>query len=65
MPMLVSAILQAVGQLGSVTTILIFVMIIFGILGQGMFQGALHYHCIARRVQALPCQSAAVAAEVA
>lgn len=46
MPVLVSTILQAIGQLGSVMAILGFVMIIFGILGQGMFQGVLHYRCM-------------------
>ena len=46
MPVLVTTILCAVGQLGSVLSILGFVTIIFGILGEGMFEGVLHYHCV-------------------
>ena len=45
MPLLVSAVIRACSQLGSALAILGFMMIIFGILGQGIFQGYLHYHC--------------------
>ena len=45
MPMLVSTILQAIRNLASVMMILIFSFVVFGIVGQGMFQGALHYRC--------------------
>ena len=42
---LVTSITQAVAQLGSVLAILGFLLLIFGILGVGLFQGSLHYHC--------------------
>ena len=50
------------GQLGSVMAILGFVTIIFGILGQGMFEGALHYHCVDPTDPAMAAAAAAAAA---
>ena len=47
MPMLVATILQAVRNLASVMLVLLFTFIFFGIVGQGFFQGALHYRCAA------------------
>ena len=47
MPVLVSSILSAVGQLGHVLGVLSFFLVIFGILGVGLFSGSLHYRCTA------------------
>ena len=45
MPMLVASVFQTMRQLGSVAAILGLFYIVFGILGTGLFGGALHYTC--------------------
>ena len=45
MPVLIGAIFKAIPQLGSVAGLCAFIFLIFGIVGEELFEGALHYQC--------------------
>ena len=45
MPVLIGSIFKAIPQLGSVAGLCSFIFLIFGIVGEELFEGALHYRC--------------------
>ena len=46
MPTLISSIFKAIPPLGSVAGLCAFLFLIFGIVGEELFEGSLHYHCV-------------------
>jgi hypothetical protein len=47
MPVLVSAILRAIPPVSSVATLCTLVVLVFAIVGEQLFEGELHYRCVA------------------